>query len=158
MEQFTYLGHVISSDLTDDADIINQNRKLCARGNTVARKFKSTTMDVKSCLFKAYCYNIYGMSLWCNYKASTINRLRVNYNNILRRMTNQPPWNSASAMFVQHGLRGFYELRRNCCYSLRSRLQPSSNTLVQQVMHSDAYWASSLQQHWDAVLHVRPAE
>ena len=152
VDQFTYLGHVISSDLTDDADIVNQNRKLCARANTVIRKFKSSEVNVKSFLFKTYCYNIYGMALWSKYKAATINRLRVNYNNTLRRMTNRPPWSSASAMFVEHGLRGFYELRRCCCYSLRSRLQQSSNTLVQQVMHSDAYWASSLQQHWDAVL------
>ena len=144
--------------MTDDSDILNQNRKLCARGNMIIRKFKACTIEIKCTLFRAFCYGIYGMALWHRYKASTLNRLRVNYNNILRRLVNQPPWCSTSEMFVSHDLKGFHELRRGSCYSLRSRLHQSTSTMVQQLLHSDAYWASPLRQHWNTVLHVEPVE
>ena len=113
VEGFTYLGHIITSDLKDDVDICSQNRKLCARGNMLIRKFAACSPDVKCYLFRTYCYSIYGAALWSTYKLSSIDRLRVNYNNILRRMLNIPQWHSASEMFVQHRVNGFHELRRS---------------------------------------------
>ena len=96
VDSFTYLGHIITSDLKDDNDISSQNRKLCARGNMLIRAFKACTSDVKCYLFRTYCYSIYGAALWSTYRMTSIDRLRVNYNNILRSMLNVPPWNSAS--------------------------------------------------------------
>ena len=54
VNEFTYLGHVISDDLKDDSDKMNQNRKLCARGNTLVSQFKSCTIDVKRHLFLTF--------------------------------------------------------------------------------------------------------
>ena len=122
------------------------------------RKFKSCSLDIKRILFRTFCSSVYGMALWHRYKASSLNRLRVNYNNILRRLANRPPWSSASELFVGMGLKGFHELRRGSCHSLSSRLQSSNNSLVQRLLHSDAYWTSPLRQHWNALLHVRPVE
>ena len=39
VEKVKYLGHIITNDLTDDADIARQSRQLCAQGNTIIRKF-----------------------------------------------------------------------------------------------------------------------
>ena len=156
--EFTYLGHVISGDRSDDADILNQNRKLCARGNMLIRKFKSCSMDIKSVLFRTYCSSIYGMALWHRHRASSLNRLRVNFNNILRRLANRPPWSSASELFVSLGLKGFHEIRRTSCHSLSSRLHSSSNSLVQQLLHSDAYWTAPLRRRWNELLYVHPVE
>ena len=128
--------------------------KVCARGNMLVRQFKAASIEVKCALFRAYCYSIYGMSLWANYKAVTLNRLRVNYNNIARRLANVPPWNSASELFVGLRLKGFYELRRSSCYSLRTRVQQCSNSLVQQVVNSDARWNSPLWRKWEWLLSV----
>ena len=155
VDNFTYLGHIISSNLTDDEDVMNQNRRLCARGNMLVRKFKSCSFDVKCTLFRALCYNVYGMSLWSNVKVSTLNRLRVNYNNVLRRLVNIPPWSSASEMFVTLRMKGFYELRRSCCYSLRSRILATTNSVVQRITNSDARWVSPLWQQWDTLLYIQ---
>ena len=134
---------------------MNQNRKLCARGNMLVRKFKSCSIDVKCTLFRAFCYNVYGMSLWSNVKVSTLNRLRVNYNNVLRRLANIPPWSSASEIFVALRMKGFYELRRSCCYSLRSRILATNNSVVQRITNSDARWVSPLWQQWDTLLYIQ---
>ena len=154
VENFKYLGHIISSDMKDDHDIRNQNKKLCARGNMIARKFKSCSAEVKCLMFKTFCYNIYGAALWSSYSVAVMDRLRINYNNILRRLNNVPPWNSASQLFVSLGLRGFREQRRAWAYSLSQRLIRSPNSLVQCLVHSDARANSTLWQHWHALLHT----
>ena len=143
------MRHIISHDLKDDDDISNQNRKMCARGNMVIRKYAGVTCEIKCILFRAFCYNVYGMALWSRYKGSTLNRLRVNYNNIARRLFQRPQWSSASEMFVEHRLKGFYELRRSACYSLRKRVLGSRNGLVQRIVNSDARWTSALWQKWE---------
>ena len=120
----------------------------------IVRQFKAASIDVKCTMFRAYCYTIYGMSLWARYKAATLDRLRVNYNNIARRLANVPPWNSASEMFVGLRLKGFHELRRSSCYSLKTRVQQCSNSLVRHVVNSDARWHSPLWQKWEWLLSV----
>ena len=155
VEEFKYLGHIISSDLSDDKDIMNQTKKLCARGNMIIRKFKACPVNVKRMLFKTFCYSIYGAALWSSFTAAVMNRLRVNYNNILRRLLNVPPWTSASQLFVSHGLRGFREQRRTWCYGLMHRVLHHPNTLVQRVVHSDARAHSTLWHHWGTLLYDR---
>ena len=154
VDEFTYLGHIMSSDLSDNKDIQNQNKKLCARGNMIIRKFKSCSEEVKCVLFKTFCYSIYGQALWSSFSGVVMNRIRVNYNNILRRMMNVPPWSSASELFVSKGLRGFAEQRRAGCYSLMQRVQQSPNALVQRVVHSDAQALSPLWHHWHTLLNA----
>ena len=153
VDEFNYLGHIISNNLSDNADICNQNRKLCARGNMVARKFKAGSITVKRTLFQAFCYSIYGFALWSNYNAGNLNRLRVNYNNILRRMMNVRSYESASQMFVTHHLRGFWELRRYACFSLMRRVIESDNELVTRVVNSDARALSPIWNTWQEVLY-----
>ena len=65
-ESYKYLGHIISSNLADDADIMKQTRALYARANTIIRKFSSTSLSTKLLLFRAYCIPIYGCQLWCS--------------------------------------------------------------------------------------------
>ena len=98
--KFKYLGHVISDNLSDNNDILNQNRKLCARGNVLGRKYKAANVDVKKSLFQTFCSNIYCMTLWSSFTILNMDTLRVNFNNILRRMLNIPSYASASHMFV----------------------------------------------------------
>ena len=43
-DNYVYLGHVINSRLTDDADIMRQTRSLYAGANGVVRKFSSSSL------------------------------------------------------------------------------------------------------------------
>ena len=153
VHDFKYLGHIISSDMSDNKDIMAQNKKLCARGNMIIRKMKPCSNEIKCLMFKTYCYGIYGAALWSTFTGVVMNRLRVNYNNILRRLMNVPPWSSASELFVSHHLRGFAEQRRACSYNLMQRVLQSPNTLVQRVVHSDARAHSPLWRQWETLLH-----
>ena len=112
--------------------IVIKTKKLCARGNMIARKFKACSIEVKSLMFKTFCYSIYGAALWSKYSVAVMDRLRVNYNNILRRLNNVPPWKSASQLFVSLGLRGFREQRRAWAYSAESApdAQPQQSRAV----------------------------
>ena len=92
VEDFNYLGHTITSDFSDDKDILKEMRKLCYRGNCLIRKFKFCNEEVKCMLFKSFCYSLYCSSLWFNYKKSTMQRLKVNYNNIMRRLMGFPTY------------------------------------------------------------------
>ena len=107
-------------------------------------------------MFKTFCYGVYGAALWSSYSAAVMDRIRVNYNHILRRLHNVPPWHSASQLFVRLGLRGFHEQRRTWAYSLMQRVLHSPNSLVQRVVHSDARAHSALWQQWNTLLYAPP--
>ena len=52
VNNFKYLGHVVSNNFTDDLDVEREMRNLYIRGNTIARKFSFLSMDTKCSLFK----------------------------------------------------------------------------------------------------------
>ena len=65
-ESYKYLGHIINSNLADNADIMKQTRALYARANTIIHKFSAASLSTKLLLFKAYCTPLYGCQLWCS--------------------------------------------------------------------------------------------
>ena len=75
-DNYEYLGHVINSRLTDDADIMRHTRSLYARANGVVRKFSSSSLCTKLLLFKAFCTPIY-MAVHCG--ALCFNIHLINY-------------------------------------------------------------------------------
>ena len=46
-DSYKYLGHIISSDLSDNVDIMRQTRCLYARANTIIRKFNCASLNTK---------------------------------------------------------------------------------------------------------------
>ena len=156
VESFPYLGHIITADFTDDEDIKKETRNICARGNTLIRKFKFCNDEVKRQLFTTYCTSIYCNSLWQNFKQATLQRLRVTYNNIIRRLTGQPPYCSASMMCVGMGFKSFPEVRRTAAYSIMQRVERSSNVLVRTIRCSDAYTRSHIRRQWTLLLYPNP--
>ena len=94
--EITYLGHVISDDLSDDKDILRQRRKLYAQANTLCRKFSMCSIPVKISLFKAYCTSLYTAHLWCRYKQESIRKLTVAYNDSMRLLLRARRSSSAS--------------------------------------------------------------
>ena len=149
VDSFNYLGHTIVTDFSDDDDIRKEMRKLCYRGNSLIRKFKFCNVDVKCSLFRSFCYSLYCASLWTNYKQSTFHRLRVNYNNILRRLMGVPTYSSASFLFGSLGVKSFGELLRTAHYSMMRRVSNSPNDLITKLFRSDNRLRSVSWQSWN---------
>ena len=72
---FSYLGHIICNDLSDDADLKAKYRQMYAKSNTLRQKCHMCSTAVKVKLFTAYFSNVYMCALWVNYrkKKSSIN-------------------------------------------------------------------------------------
>ena len=79
-----YLGHIISEDMPDDADVFRQVKCLCIRGNLITRKFANCSINVKLVVFKTYFSCLYTSQLWGTCLSRTMNRLNVAYNDSLR--------------------------------------------------------------------------
>ena len=48
----------------DDADVLQQVKCLCIRGNIISRKFANCSINVKLVVFKTYCSCLYTSQLW----------------------------------------------------------------------------------------------
>ena len=64
VDEFRYLGHIMTTDCTDDKDIKKQFSRQNAVGNMLVRKFSFAPIEAKIILFKSYCYPTYGCALW----------------------------------------------------------------------------------------------
>ena len=76
------------------------------------RKFFKCSVDVKCYLFKTYCSTMYCSAMWFDTTKSAMKKLKVTYNNSLRRLLSLPTYNSASEMFVVLNILSFGELLR----------------------------------------------
>ena len=56
VDHVKYLGHIITSNASDDMDILRQCRSLC---NVLVSKFFMFSSTAKKMLFKSCCYPMY---------------------------------------------------------------------------------------------------
>ena len=151
-----YLGHYISDDLSDDKDIHRQRCKLYAQANMLMRKFHKCSIDVKVSLFKAYCTPLYTAHLWSDYKARSLQKLKVAYNDALRLLLRVPRWHSASQLFVNLGVPTCQALLRNLMYKFMCRLDKSDNSLIVCLINpvnSSNRFTSLIRRHWRSCLY-----
>ena len=94
VDQCRYLGITTSSDV----DLKRQMRKLYANVNLLLRKFSKCSVDVKCFLFKTYCSNLYCAPMWFDCAKAALKKLKIAYNNSLRRFMFLPWHNSATEM------------------------------------------------------------
>ncbi|KAG0722213.1 hypothetical protein GWK47_044940 [Chionoecetes opilio] len=141
--------------MTDDDDIIKQTTKLLVVGNTLQRKLSYCSTKVKMELFRSHCYSIYCNSLWSRYKLATMNRRKVCLNDILKRLLGLPRWCSSSLAFARNGVNNLDVIRRHSVFSLRSRVQLSTNSIITFVRQSSAYICGPIQQRWLGLLFVQ---
>ncbi|KAL0830419.1 hypothetical protein ABMA28_002596 [Loxostege sticticalis] len=128
--QFKYLGHIITSDLKDDADIERERRVLAVRGNMLARRFSRCTEQVKITLFKAYCQSLYTGNLWVRHTKRSLETLRIQYNNVFRMLLGLPRCCSASGMFTEYQTDAFNAILRKKTASLIRRVRDSNNSIL----------------------------
>lgn len=141
---YTYLGHILSDEFSDNADIKCQRRKLCVRANSLIRKFRNCSNDIKSSLFKAFIGGIYCCQLWSVYKKSVFNSIRTMYNNSFRWLMHFRNDCCERLMFVSHNAPSFGEVLRKAVYSFKCRLEMSENMLIKTVVNSDMLVPSSI--------------
>ena len=129
VEQCRYLGTTISIK-NSDLDLKRQMRKMYANANVLLRKFSKCSINVKCYLFKTYCSNLYCAPMWLDCTKTALKKLKVAYNNSLRRFMGLPWYNSASEMFVNLNMKSFGEMLRCFVYSFRSRIMISGNLML----------------------------
>ncbi|XP_026733952.1 uncharacterized protein LOC113498213 [Trichoplusia ni] len=147
--QFKYLGHCVTDDLGDHADIERERRALAVRANMLARRFARISKEVKVTLFKAYCQTFYTSSLWFSYTRGVLDKLRIQYNNGFRMLLGLPRFCSASNMFAQHHTHDFYAMIRLKTASLLQRARSSSNGILEMLTNK---LDSPIMQHFMQIL------
>ena len=91
---------IVVSEANCDGDSNGNMRKYYANVNMLLRKFSYCSPDVKCCMFKSYCATMYCLSMWFDSTVTSMKKLKIAYNNVLRRLLNLPKYNSASEMFI----------------------------------------------------------
>ena len=96
VDQCRYLGITISTN-NSDVDLKGQMRKLYANHNVnlLLRKFSKCSVNVECFLFKTYCSNLYCAPMWFDCTKAARKKLKIAYNNSLRRFMLLPWRNSA---------------------------------------------------------------
>ena len=70
---------------------------------------------------------MYCSTMWYNCTVTAMRRMRIAYNNSLRRLLGIPQHNSASGMYVQLNTKSLGELLISYIHSFMNRLQCSNN-------------------------------
>jgi hypothetical protein len=154
VNEFKYLGHILTADCTDDKDIAKQLRRQNAVGNMIIRKFSFAPEAAKIQLFKSYCYPIYCNALWKQYFKYSVKKLTVSYNDTFKRLLQVPRYFSSSQTFVENHTDHIKIVFRKAIYSLMNRVQNSNNRILSAICNSDAYYQSTLLTKWRQSLYT----
>ena len=79
---------------------------------------------------------MYCFAMWFDTTKSAMKKLKVAYNNSLRRLLSLPTYNSASVMFVVLNIPAFGELIRKFAFSFMSRMSLSINVFMVNIYNS----------------------
>ena len=88
-KEVTHLGHILSENLDDSADILRETRHLLRKANYILCTFSFADPFVQCSLLKSFCLSLYGAQLW-DLSNKNISNLQVVFNKILRRLWNLP--------------------------------------------------------------------
>ena len=147
VEQCRYIGTTISIK-NSDLDLKRQMRKMYASANLLLRKFSKSSVNVKCYLFKTYSSNLYCAPMWFDCTKTVLTKLKVAYNNSLRRFMGLLWHNSVSEMFVNLNIKSFGELLRVFVHGFRSRITISRNFMLSSICSSSCSIYSKLWAWW----------
>ena len=137
VEEFRYLGYVMTADCRDDKDIEKNNSggkmqlATCGSGNSQLHLYIEAQMQ----LFKSCCYPIYG----CDRKLTDDN------SDTFKRLSNVPRYTSSNLAFAMNATDHINVVFRKFVDSLMSRVSPTVLLLpLSIVMHiiSLHWWIS----------------
>ena len=131
-----------------------QMRKIYANANLLLRKFSCCSVSVKCYLLKTYYSTLYCAPMWFDCTKTALKKLKVTYNNSLRRFMRLPWRNSASEMFVNLNIRSFDEMLIIFTFGFMSRVIVSNNVLISNIYNSPCRLYSNIWSWWDSLLHI----
>jgi len=79
VNEFKYLGQVVSNSQLDDADIHRKRKNLFYCCNMLTRRFNKCSVAVKLRLFKTFCLCFYDIGLLCNFTPGAFAKLQSAY-------------------------------------------------------------------------------
>ena len=154
VEEFRFLGHVMTADCRDDKNIKKQFRRQNTVGNMMIRQFSFAPIQGKIQLFKSYCYPIYGCALWRDSYQNSIRKLTVSYSDTFKRLISIPRYTCSILAFAMNATDHINVVFRKFAYSLMSRVTASPDSIVTAIVNSDAYHQSPLMDKWESTLYV----
>ena len=94
--------------------------------------------------------------MWFDCTKTALKKLKVAYNNSLRRFMILPWRNSASVMFANLCIPSFDELLRIFIFGFRLRIIVSNNLLISRIYNSTFRIYSYMWTWWDNLLYTFP--
>jgi len=85
VDSFEHLGHVITNERTDNADILKRRSDFVGKSNNVLYFFNKLCSLIKYRPFHSYCMSLYGSELWL-LSNDQINDLCVSWRKSVRRI------------------------------------------------------------------------
>jgi hypothetical protein len=89
VKSFSHLGHIISTELDDSADIAEKRNDFINQTNNVLCYFRKLTSYIKCQLVNSYCMSLYGCELWL-LSSPNIDNICVSWRKSLRRVWDLP--------------------------------------------------------------------
>ena len=154
VDNFKYLGHILSNNMKDDKDIERQRRKIFIQGNTLIRKFYMCSIEVKIELFRSYCSSLYTSQLWTRYTGNAIRKLYTAYHNSLKILIGVSTRKENSPICANLNVKSCPALIRNLVYKFMIRLNVSENSIIASICRSSCYYTSPMWKHWRQLLYV----
>ena len=97
------------------------------------------------------CLPMYASQLWCNFRKSCTQRLRVAYNLWCRALYHLPWRASVRSHQVQCTIPTFESLLRKYTYLFFERCRKSSNVWLRALMQSDCLYSSQFFEHYNRI-------
>ena len=140
VDQYKYLGIVLDTELSVYKDIQGQLRYQYCAANKLRASFSRCSNAVKNVLFRSFCTLMYASQssqLWCNFRKSCMQRLRVAYNFGCRALATCPgEWVLVTTRFnlTFPPLRRCYENTRTCFSKDAENLTTYDYVLCSQIV------------------------
>ena len=154
VKEIKYLGFMITHNNRDETHLESMYRGLCVRSNMVLRNFSKCASDVKCLLFQSFCTSFYCLPLIFKFKVLNLNRLRVCYNNSIRKLFGVNRQTSVSALCVERGVPTFAEVHRKAVVSLLQRLKSSNNAIIKSLTNVNSFHTSEIYEKWKPIAYV----
>ena len=128
--KFKYLGHYVTNDQSDDADIQREIHNMFVRTNILLRRFCKCSASVKILLFKSFCLCLYDVALWKVFNTSTYHKFQSCYNKCIKLFFGYKRRDSLTQLLLATGLPSFNTVIHNCQHVFNKSWSLCQNALV----------------------------
>ena len=138
VNHYKYLWIQLDNELSDDKDIQRQLRYQYCAARKLRASFSQCSYAVRYVLFRSFSMSMYASQLWCNFRNSCMQRLRVAYDFGYCAQYNLPWRASFSIHQVQCNIPTFEALlRKNVHLFLKRSSRKSKNVWLRTFVPSD---------------------